>query len=98
MEKFLDILADWSERHDTPFEIFRADDRGTDLKWCVVLRFKDSRGWFTSEVLDVRYPKKRELDEDFRERIISRLKSAVIVARRERIKQLTKCDPRRRAA
>lgn len=91
MEKYLDIVADWSEKNDIPFEIFRDHE----LEWNIFLRFKDSNGWFRSEALAVRYKDKRETDEEFQARVISRLASAVVETRRERTRHFTKRDPRR---
>jgi len=98
--EFLDIVADWSERHDIPYELFRDDD----MVWCVALRFKDSRGWFVSDRLKVKFPKQSnqgdaaKVSADFREAVNKRLGLAALSARRERTKLLTKCDPRRNRA
>ncbi len=96
-ERFLNAVTDWSEKNDTPVEIYR-DEEGV---WQFGLTFKDSRGFFYGQVsyferkdnIKVvrqvgRSQTRTETDGELTERIVRALHTACVAARHHRVNVL----------
>jgi hypothetical protein len=95
---FMDIAADWADRHDRDVIFVRDYEDGANPekakpKWFCIIRMRDARGPYQAEIsekpqngkkcVDGEKPRK-ETDAEYRERMIDRLEAAVREAMKKR--------------
>lgn len=90
---FLNNAWDWSERNDTPLEIWRSEVGD----WYISLRLKDAKGWFSGslgyfERKGKANSKPAETEEEYRDRISLELSRTAQKARETRIKQFNNLE------